>query len=48
MLDERAYRELLRPSQSVPPYSYRSVQPGLFDAIVLQKIPPGGEPERAG
>jgi cytochrome o ubiquinol oxidase subunit 2 len=41
VLDERTYRELLHPSQSVPPYTYRSVQPGLFEAIVLQKIPPG-------
>lgn len=40
-LDERSYRDLLRPSVSVPPYSYGSVRPGLFDAIVLQKLPPG-------
>ena len=39
-LDMRTYLELLRPSESVPPYSYRSVQPGLFEAIVLQKVPP--------
>lgn len=47
VLDERTYRELLRPSQSVPPYTYRSVQPGLFEAIVLQKVPPGRGPELA-
>jgi cytochrome o ubiquinol oxidase subunit II len=41
VLDEPAYRTLLRPSSSVPPRSYRSVAPGLFDAIVLQKLPPG-------
>jgi cytochrome o ubiquinol oxidase subunit 2 len=40
-LDERAYLDLLRPSQSVPPYTYRSVQPGLFEAVVLQRLPPG-------
>jgi cytochrome o ubiquinol oxidase subunit II len=40
-LDERAYRALLRPSSSVPPYTYRSVVPGLFAAIVTQKLPPG-------
>jgi cytochrome o ubiquinol oxidase subunit II len=48
-LDDRSYRELLRPSMSVPPYVYGSVRPGLFDAIVLQQLPPGeglqpGEP----
>jgi cytochrome o ubiquinol oxidase subunit 2 len=40
-LDERAYRQLLKPSSAVAPYSYRSVMPGLFDAIVLQRLPPG-------
>jgi cytochrome o ubiquinol oxidase subunit II len=43
-LDEHAYRGLLRQSMSVRPYTYRSVQPGLFDAIVLQKLPPGEGP----
>jgi len=38
-LNASSYLELLRPSESVPPYSYRSVEPGLFDAIVLQKLP---------
>ncbi len=41
VLDETAYRALLKPSSSVPPYSYRAVAPGLFKAIVLQKLPPG-------
>lgn len=40
-LDERTYRQLLKPSSDVAPYSYRSVMPGLFDAIVLQRLPPG-------
>ena len=43
-LDERAYRGLLRPSMSVRPYTYRSVERGLFEAIVLQKLPPGEGP----
>ena len=43
-LDEAAYRELLRQSQNVPPYSYKSVQSGLFDDIVMQKLPPGEGP----
>jgi cytochrome o ubiquinol oxidase subunit 2 len=41
VLDEAAYRALLRPSSSLPPFSYRSVEPGLFEAIVTQKLPPG-------
>ncbi len=44
VLDDHAYRGLLRQSMSVPPYTYRSVQPGLFEAIVLQKLPPGDGP----
>ena len=41
VLDERAYRLLLHPSSSVPPYTYRAVAPDLFQDIVLQKLPPG-------
>ena|SRR5579862_4379249 len=41
VLDASAYRTLLRPSSSVPPYNYRSVAPGLFEDIVSQKLPPG-------
>jgi cytochrome o ubiquinol oxidase subunit 2 len=49
VLDERAYRGLLHPSSSVAPYSYRSVTPGLFSDIVLQKLPPGeGTPPTGG
>lgn len=44
VLDQQAYRALLRPSMSVRPYTYRSVQPGLFEAIVLQRLPPGEGP----
>ena len=40
-LDETAYRALMRPSSAVPPFSYRSVAPGLFQDIVLQRLPPG-------
>ncbi len=38
---------LLRQSAAAPPYTYRSVRPGLFADIVLQKLPPGEGP-RAG
>jgi cytochrome o ubiquinol oxidase subunit II len=41
VLDDTAYRALLRPTSSVAPYSYRSVTPGLFQAIVSQQLPPG-------
>ncbi len=43
-LDETAYRQLLVQSQNVKPYTYRDVQPGLFDAIINQKLPPGFGP----
>ena len=44
VLDEQAYRALL--PQSVPPrpYTYRSVQPGLFADIVALRLPPGDGP----
>lgn len=44
VLDEAAYRELLKQSQDVSPYTYRSVRSGLFDDIVEQKLPPGEGP----
>ena len=44
VLDESAYRGLLTQSQNVTPYTYRSVQPGLFDDIVEQRLPPGEGP----
>lgn len=48
-LDERSYRLLLRQSADVPPGTYGGVAPGLFDAIVLQRLPPGEGPvQRAG
>ena len=43
-LDEQAYRGLLRQTKAVPPYTYGAVQPGLFQSIVLQKLPPGEGP----
>jgi cytochrome o ubiquinol oxidase subunit 2 len=44
VLDEAAYRKLLKQSQDVAPYTYRSVQAGLFDDIVEQRLPPGEGP----
>ena len=43
-LDDAAYRGLLRQSQNVRPYTYRTVQRGLFDDIVTQKLPAGEGP----
>ena len=47
VLDEAAYRKLLKQSQNVSPYTYRSVQTGLFDDIVEQRLPPGEGPPTA-
>jgi cytochrome o ubiquinol oxidase subunit 2 len=44
VLDEAGYRSLLKQSQNVPPQTYRAVQPGLFDAIVAESLPPGEGP----
>jgi cytochrome o ubiquinol oxidase subunit 2 len=44
LLDARAYRVLARQSQNVPPATWRAVQPGLFDAIVRQHVPPAPGP----
>ncbi|MBK6007333.1 ubiquinol oxidase subunit II [Ramlibacter ginsenosidimutans] len=44
-LDAASYAELARQSRDVQPFTYRSVQAGLFDAVVQQQIPPAGGPE---
>jgi cytochrome o ubiquinol oxidase subunit 2 len=46
-LDEAAYRMLLRQTSNVEPYTYRDVTPRLFDAIVMQHLPPGEGPPTA-
>ena len=43
-LDAAAYRQLLRPTKHAQPYTYRAVEPGLFQQILLQALPPGGGP----
>ena len=43
-LDDPAYRELLQQSVPPHPYTYRSVRPGLFSDIVMQRLPPGYGP----
>ena len=37
-LDDAGYTELMRPSQAVPPTTYRSVDPKLFERIVDQTV----------
>jgi cytochrome o ubiquinol oxidase subunit 2 len=44
VLDRNGYVDLLQESQNVRPYAYRTVEPGLFQAIVTQQIPPGPGP----
>jgi cytochrome o ubiquinol oxidase subunit II len=43
-LDRDGYAALLQESQDVRPFAYRAVEPGLFQAIVTQQIPPGPGP----
>jgi cytochrome o ubiquinol oxidase subunit 2 len=45
VLDQASYSVLLRQSQHDPPSTYRGVDPGLFQAIASQKLPPGPGPE---
>jgi cytochrome o ubiquinol oxidase subunit II len=42
MLDAATYRQLLKPTRHAKPYTYRAVEPGLFQQILLQTLPPGG------
>lgn len=46
VLDEAAYRGLLK-QDVLPPRTYKAVAPGLFDAIVLGRLPPGEGPASA-
>ncbi len=47
-LDEKAYADLLEQSQRVPPETYGSIDPQLFQSIATQKIAPGPGPEPEG
>ncbi|PTE07408.1 ubiquinol oxidase subunit II [Mesorhizobium helmanticense] len=44
VLNAGAYQDLARQSIKVPPASFGHVQPGLFDAVVRQTLPPGPGP----
>jgi len=43
-LDRPAYLVLAQQSQNVRPYTYRTVEPKLFDAIASHELPPGPGP----
>jgi len=43
-LDDTAYRDLLRQTSNIQPYTYRSVDAGLFDRIVSLQLPSGEGP----
>jgi cytochrome o ubiquinol oxidase subunit 2 len=45
VLNAATYEELAQQSHDVAPFTYGQVQPGLFDAVVAQQLPPGPGPE---
>ncbi|MFO1029232.1 MAG: ubiquinol oxidase subunit II [Acetobacteraceae bacterium] len=44
-LDQAGYADLQRRKSRVQPFTYRSVDPHLFEMIATQKIPPGPGPD---
>jgi cytochrome o ubiquinol oxidase subunit 2 len=44
-LDPGSYTSLTRQSAAVDPYAFRSVDPGLFNQIATQTLPPGPGPQ---
>ena len=46
-LDRAGYCALAQQSQNVEPFTYSSVEPGLFHAVVTQKFPPAPGPQAA-
>ncbi len=43
-LDRAAYAALSRQSENAPAFTYRTIDPNLFQAVVTQEIPPGPGP----
>jgi cytochrome o ubiquinol oxidase subunit II len=43
-LDGAAYAMLKKQSQNLAPFTYRTIDPNLFQAVVTQEIPPGPGP----
>lgn len=46
VLDRAGYEALAQQSSNVPPFTYRAVAPGLFDAVATQAIPPASGPQQ--
>jgi cytochrome o ubiquinol oxidase subunit 2 len=44
-LDKQSYESLARQSKNVQPFTYKSVDAGLFNDIATQKLPPGPGPQ---
>ncbi len=44
-LDTTSYTQLAKQSRQRPPFTYRDVDPGLFQKIVSQQLPPGPGPQ---
>src|SRR5499425_856213 len=47
-LSSQAYKELSVQSMNIAPFTYSSVEPGLFDKVVRQELPPGPGPSSGG
>jgi cytochrome o ubiquinol oxidase subunit 2 len=47
-LSSQAYRDLSVQTMNVAPFAYSSVEPGLFEKIVMQQLPPGPGPSTKG
>jgi cytochrome o ubiquinol oxidase subunit 2 len=47
-LSSQVYKDLSVQSMKVAPFTYSSVEPGLFDKIVMQELPPGPGPSSRG
>ena len=47
-LDRAGYIELLQQTQNVSPFTFQSVEPGLFEDIVAGRLPPGEGPASEG
>jgi cytochrome o ubiquinol oxidase subunit 2 len=47
-LSSQAYEDLSVQSMNVAPFTYSSVERGLFDKIVMQELPPGPGPSGGG
>jgi len=44
VLDRNGYFDLLRETQNVRPFTYRSADPTLFEAVATRQLPPGPGP----